>query len=262
MTGLAAQLAYALDPGQMACALGIEPDPWQLALLRSTSKRLLLNCSRQSGKSTVVALMALWQALYAPGSLILVLAPGLRQSSELFKKLVSAYDRLGRPVAAAAQTALSLQLRNNSRVVALPGLEARVRGFSGASLIAVDEASRVDDALYRSIRPVLSVSGGKLALLSTPWGRRGFFYEEWERREQWDYYEVPATSCPRIPAAFLAEEARVLGHWWYGQEYCCTFSDTTDQVFSYDVVRAALSDDITPIFTGGTGGRPDSSTVA
>ena len=43
--------------------LGLEPDPWQLDVLRGEHQRLLLNCSRQAGKSTVAALLALVKAM-------------------------------------------------------------------------------------------------------------------------------------------------------------------------------------------------------
>jgi hypothetical protein len=55
---LAADLARALDPVQFSLAAGITPDPWQAAVLRSTAPRLLLNCSRQSGKSTTVGTLS------------------------------------------------------------------------------------------------------------------------------------------------------------------------------------------------------------
>ncbi len=45
----------ALDPGRVLHAQGLTPDPWQQDLLFSTERQVLLNCSRQSGKSTVVA---------------------------------------------------------------------------------------------------------------------------------------------------------------------------------------------------------------
>jgi hypothetical protein len=50
------------------------PDPW---FLRSAAPRILLNCSRQSGKSTVTALLAAHTALYQPGALVLLLSPTL-----------------------------------------------------------------------------------------------------------------------------------------------------------------------------------------
>jgi phage terminase large subunit-like protein len=88
MVSLAEDLKLALDRCAFTRALGLEPDPWQRDLLRSTSDRVLLNCSRQSGKSTMTAVIALHRALYHPGSLILCLAPALRQSQELFGKVL------------------------------------------------------------------------------------------------------------------------------------------------------------------------------
>jgi hypothetical protein len=84
--GAATDLAMALDKVAVARAVGIEPDRWQADLLRSTAARILLNCARQSGKSTVAGVLAVHAALYEAGALILLLSPTLRQSQELFKK--------------------------------------------------------------------------------------------------------------------------------------------------------------------------------
>ena len=64
-------------------------------------------------------------------------------------------------------------------MVALPGNEMTTRGYSDVGLLVVDEASRVSDELYYSIRPMLAVSGGRLIALSTPWGARGWFHAAW-----------------------------------------------------------------------------------
>src|SRR5687768_12459171 len=138
-------LRLALDRVAFAAELGIVPDGWQRDLLGSSSDRVLLNCSRQSGKSTMSALIALHRALYHPGSLVLCLAPALRQSQELFGKVLGFYRELGRPVAPQGERKLSLELENGSRIITLPGSEKTIRGFSGVSLLVVDEASRVDD---------------------------------------------------------------------------------------------------------------------
>jgi len=238
----------ALDPVLLAIRAGITPDPWQQEVLRSTSPRLLLNCCRQSGKSTTTAVLAVHQALYAPGSLVLLLSPSQRQSQELFRKCLHVYRAAGRPVPQEAESALRLELENGSRLVALPGKEATIRGYSGVSLLLLDEASRVDDGLYASVRPMLAVSGGRLVALSTPWGRRGWWYEAWQSGEAWERYEVPATECPRISPDFLAEERRVLGDLWFRSEYLCQFTDTIDQVFATDDIQAALSTEVAPLF--------------
>jgi hypothetical protein len=165
MVSLSKDLKLALDRVAFVEKLGIVPDSWQQDLLRSSSDRVLLNCCRQSGKSTMTAIVALHRTLYHPGSLILCLAPALRQSQELFSKMSGFYRDLGRPVSAVAERKLSLELENHSRIITLPGSEKTVRGFSGAALLVVDEAARVEDSLYYAVRPMLAVSGGSLMML-------------------------------------------------------------------------------------------------
>ncbi len=99
MVSLAQDLTLALDRVAFAKRIGLEPDPWQLDLLRSGSDRVLLNSTRQGGKSSMAAIIALDRALYHPESLILCLAPALRQSQELFTKIATLYSELDRPVA-------------------------------------------------------------------------------------------------------------------------------------------------------------------
>ena len=241
-------LRLALDPIAFAEKLGIVPDGWQEDFLRSSADRVLLNCSRQSGKSTMSAMIALHRALYHPGSLVLCLAPALRQSQELFGKVAGFYRDLGRPVAPQGERKLSLELENGSRIITLPGSEKTIRGFSGATLLLVDEASRVDDGLYYAIRPMLAVSGGRLMMLSTPAGRRGVFHEEWTNGEGWERYEIPAEEVPRIPPGFLAEERAALPAFIYEQEYCCRFIETEDQLFGYDLVASSITDEVAPLF--------------
>ncbi len=124
--------------------------------------------------------------------------------------------------------------------------ESTIRGFSGVSLLAIDEAAWVPEALYLSVRPMLAVSGGRLVVLSTPHGTRGFFYEAWRGSEAWERVEVPATSCPRISPAFLAEERRTMGEWFFQQEYCCTFSESEAQLFNRSDIDAAFREEIEP----------------
>jgi hypothetical protein len=251
MVELRDDLRLALDRVAFAQALGFDPDPWQEDLLGSSSDRVLLNCSRQSGKSTISAIIALHRALYHPGSLVLALAPALRQSQELFGKVAGFYRDLGRPVAPQGERKLSLELENGSRIITLPGSEKTIRGFSGVGLLLVDEAARVDDELYFAVRPMLAVSGGSLMMLTTPYGKRGAFYEEWTSGHGWERYEVPVRDCPRISEEFLEEERRALHSWVYRQEYECSFEETEDQVFTTDVVERAVTSEVTPLF--GTG---------
>jgi len=196
----------------------------------------------------MAGVVALHKSLVAPGSLILILAPAERQAKELFSKVAEAYHALGHVIPAESYRKLGMELTNGSRIEALPGTEKTVRGFSGVDLLVVDEASRVADELYYAVRPMLAISGGRLMLLSTPYGKRGVFFEEWSQGEGWERYEVPAAECPRIPASFLEEERMALPAWVYRQEYECSFEETEDQVFSHELVSAAITDEVTPLF--------------
>jgi hypothetical protein len=247
---LGSNLALALDPVALARQLGLTPDAWQAELLRTDARQRILLCCRQAGKSTVSALLALHTALYRPPALVLLLSPSLRQSQELYRKVRSDYRALGDAAPGVLEeTALRMELANGSRIVSLPGKESTVRGFSGTSLLIVDEASRVSDALYHAVRPMLAVSGGQLVLLSTPFGKRGFFWHEWaEGGADWHRVMITANECPRIDPAWLARERAAIGDWWFRQEYLCEFVDTADQVFGMEVVLRALSSEVQPLF--------------
>jgi hypothetical protein len=246
------QQAVANDPVELARRASIEPDAWQAEVLRSKARQTILLCSRQAGKSTVTSLLALHQAIYTPNSLVLLLAPALRQSQELFRKLRAAQAALlPLPVEVEEESALRTEYANGSRIICLPGKEATIRGFSGVSLLVVDEASRVPDALYASIRPMLAVSGGRIVLLSTPFGKRGFFSQEWhEGGKDWHRAKITAYDCPRIPKDWLDTERRAIGSWWFRQEYLCEFLDSIDQVFATEDIERAIDDSIKPLFGG------------
>ena len=122
------------------------------------------------------------------------------------------------------------------------------RGFSAPSLLLIDEASRVSDDLYKSLRPMLAKGEGELWMMSTPWGKRGFFYDTWaEGGAEWERVRVPADECPRIGSVFLEEERRTMGERWYKQEYQCEFVDSVSGVFERNLVEEAITGDFEPL---------------
>lgn len=243
---LARDLAAALDPVRFAETCGIVPDSWQADVLRSDARQLILCCSRQAGKSTTTALMALWTAIYQPGALVLIVSPSLRQSQELYRKVANLLRVLKQP-APSEESALRLELPNGSRLVSLPGSERTIRGFSAPALVIEDEAARVDDSLYIGIRPMLATSGGRLVLLSTPFGERGHFHREWCDGTGWQRFSVPAQACPRIDPAWLAQERQSMPDFLYRQEYGCEFVADQSQYFASNLIDAALID-AAPLF--------------
>jgi hypothetical protein len=244
---MAVDLACALDPVTFAQdKLGFGPDEWQSEFLREDGN-CLLNCSRQSGKSTTTAVKGLYKANYTAGALVLLVSKAFRQSQELFGKVTEFRKRLSPGPVLIEDNKLSATFKSGSRIVCLPGSGDTIRGFSGPSLIIEDEAAFVDDGVYTAIRPMLAVSAGQLVLMSTPHGRRGHFYDA-HRSEEFRVFTITADQCPRIAKDFLASERRALGESLYRQEYFCEFLDTVDQVFRTEHIERAISDEITPLF--------------
>jgi hypothetical protein len=171
--------------------LGFFPDRQQEELLRSSEgsnrqvtdlphnlpQRRIVNCTRQWGKSTVAAVVAVHRAYFRAKSLVVVACPTEKQSAELVWKARDFMTKLGLRQRRDGSNRISLRLPNGSRIVGIPGKEATLRGFSAVSLLIIDEASRVDDSVYKALRPMLAVGNGDLWLLSTPFGRRGFLRE-------------------------------------------------------------------------------------
>ncbi len=221
--------------------LGFVPDEKQRCVLESTAKRGILNCSRQWGKSTVTAAKAVHRAYTRPGSLVLVAGPCERQSAEFLRKASGMVRRLHIKPRGDGDNATSLLFPNGSRIVGLPGTEATVRGFSAVSLIVIDEASRVKDEMYQSLRPMLAVGDGDLWLMSTPNGQSGFFYEVWAGGDE-EWYRVSATAeeCSRIPKEFLEEERRAKTAAYFEQEYMGRFTAHEGAYFDPALIEAAV----------------------
>jgi hypothetical protein len=232
--------------------LGLDADEHQSAILRSTAKRGILNCTRQWGKTTVSVAKAVHRVFTIPKSLVVVASPGARQSGEWMKKAAEMLEQLNIPKRGDGYNKISLLLPNGSRIVGLPEVEAKVRGFSALSMLVIDEAARVSDEMYRALRPMLSVGNGDLWMMSTPFGKQGFFYETWEHGgshggESWMRVRVPATECARISQEFLEEQRSVMGMDSFRQEHMCEFVGSGVGSFDRDLVEAALDDDLEPI---------------
>jgi hypothetical protein len=99
---------------------------------------------------------------------------------------------------------------------------------------------------------MLAVSGGRIILLSTPRGKRGFFHDVWiEGGADWNRTRIDAHQCPRISPEWLEREKAAMPDFWFRQEFLCEFCETLDSVFSFSDIQSALSDTIQPfIFEG------------
>jgi hypothetical protein len=233
------------DPAQWAHSMtGFTLDPWQAGVLRSRARRLAMLCCRQSGKTETVSLLAAWIALN--GGLVVVLAPSLRQSANLFRRMREHLQRAGTNFA--RETATEIAVTGGGIAICLPGdRPSMVRGISlrhaGEAALVVDEAAFVKDGLWPVASPMLAAAPqARMLLLSTPAGPAGEFHRLWTASDEpWERVTVRASDCPRISPAFLEEERRRLGR-LFDQEYDCEFLATGAAVFSPDALAAMFGD--------------------
>ncbi len=237
------ELVHALDPVAFAVErLGFTPDPWQERVLHSSSNRILLNCTRQAGKTTITAVLSLHTAIYQPRSLILLFSKAQRQSSELLAKIHGYINTMERPPLLTKEAATEIRLKNGSRVVSLPGDGDSIRGYSAPNLIVEDEAAFVTDELYEAFLPMLATSNGRLILMSTPNGKRGHFHAAWSgMNTKWQRESITASQVTRISPEYLEDMRAEYGPWKFQQEFFCKFVEANDQFFSDDAIERAFS---------------------
>jgi hypothetical protein len=249
MRDLGGDLALALDPGVWGSrVLSIPFDAQQLRFLRSPAKRFALNCHRQWGKSTVMAARSVHRMIYQPPWLVVAISPSARQSAELVRKAEAFAGLAGVSFKGDGDNPVSMVFPNGSRLVGLPDAEGRIRGFSSVHDLLVDEASRVGDDTYKACRPMVAAVDGNISLVSTPFGKRGFFHKACEvDPEYWERLNVSAEDSGRFSRAYLAEEMRELGPLWYPQEYGCAFIDATTSIFSHQMLLGAIRPGLEPL---------------
>lgn len=226
--------------------LGVVPDGWQRDLMRSTSDLAAL-CGRRVGKSQSAGWVAAHHVVEGEGRTALCISPTQRQSGELFRLAKAAIVKALPGADFATDNRLSCELPNGSRLLSLPGDPQTVRGLT-ASLVLLDEAQSLPDGgheLFASVRPMLATTGGRMIVLGTPLDRSGLLFDIWEGdiALDWRKVHVPSTECPRIPAAFLENERRLLGEAIFRREYLAEFAASATGMFDHDLLRAALLPD-------------------
>lgn len=244
----ATDISCAFDkPFFMETAFNLSPDSWQKKILIQKNKNVLLLCSRQSGKSTVCASLALHYAVFKESAMVLIVSATHRQAKETLRKVKDGLDFAEKFVHIIKNNNSTIGLSNKSRIKAVPSRQNTIRSYSAVNLMIIDEAAHVEDEIFYTVNPMLAVSKGMLIALSTPFGQRGWFYNLWANNDNWDKTKITANDCPRITDEFINSQRKILGDWWIRQEYFCEFVDSDDQIFSHELIMDAITSDIKAI---------------
>lgn len=225
-------------------------DPWQMEVLISKNKHLMLLCSRQSGKSSILAVKSFIKALTTPDALILIIAEQ-RQSNEDMRKvkeLARSFDEWLKETYAGevrftpiSDNITSIEWSNGARIVALPANE-KVRGFSAPTMVIMDEAAYQPDETFVAVDPMMTVSQGQLVLASTPSGTNGFFATEF-KNPRYEMVRVSWQDCPRIKPEEIALKRELYGEAYVKQEYETIFLDDIQALFTERSLRESIDED-------------------
>jgi phage FluMu gp28-like protein len=160
---------------------GFQTKDYQADLLRDKSKRIVVRWSRQAGKTTCIALRAIWFACAYPKTLTLIVAPTLRQSMIMSDRIQDFLTGIPKEKCSALIEKMqrtTVRFRNGSRIIALPNSPQLLRGYTANQCIADESAFFKDDELvfYNVLYPMLSTTDGTLIASSTPWSKDSVFY--------------------------------------------------------------------------------------
>ena len=206
----------------------IEFDKWQQEIIDDDSNNIAIRAGRQVGKSFVIAHKCARYALNNPNKTVLVIASVDRQATLLFEKILETLIQLDNKSVSKGRdrpTKHHVKLKNGTRIYSLPTGRSGygIRGYTIDLLIA-DEAAFIPEEVWVAVAPMLATTGGKMILLSTPWGKRGYFYDCF-KDETFKTWHVNAEECPRVPESFIKQQKKRLTKLAYEQEVLGNFLD-------------------------------------
>lgn len=142
--------------------------------------------------TTDIAHEAIWKSFTAPNRMILFVSPGLRQSRipmRVIHDVVMSKTDLARQVIKKNES--TLELSNGSIFISLPNSPGLIRGFP-ATDVYLDEAAHFENSsqVMAAIRPSLLATHGSLTVQSTPFGKRGLFFNLYQQAV--DLKDTPA----------------------------------------------------------------------
>ena len=192
---------YRNDPVKFAIeVIGIEPDDWQKELLRAVAdpktRRVTCRSGHGVGKSTAVAMAAIWHVLMRVPSKTVVTAPTSAQLFDAcFAEMKNVAKRLKKPFndlleiksdrielkSQPQSTFISCRTSRQEQPEALAGVH------SDNVLLLADEASGIPASVFEAASGSMSGHNATTVLTGNPTRNTGFFYDTHNRLKEYRY---------------------------------------------------------------------------
>jgi Terminase large subunit, T4likevirus-type, N-terminal len=236
------ETAFRIDPALwVRNVLGIKPAAWQEEFLRAPQgASILALTARQVGKTTTAAWAIAHFLIFTPGGLCVIACPAQRQSAEAVRRVRGSLIKVGAELV--SDNVYGLELKNGSRVLALPGSDDSIRGLTVDGWIVADEAARLPHDLIAALRPMRARRPqARFAMLSTAWSRSDPFWMAWAGEDAtWIRLKATANSDSTLFApGFLEQERRALGEFVFNREYLGIPGGGQASPFTWDLYERA-----------------------
>lgn len=221
--------------------LNITPFDYQIPFLLCNSKRQIFKGGRKIGKTTMTAIKALFKAITEPEQMILIIAPTLEQakiSFDMIKNFIISNDFLASQVERMTLTMVFFKNKSQIFVRACGRTGFQARGYN-ADLWIVDEEAFIPDAVYNAIKPNIAARRGSIIEISTPFGKRGVFYQNYYS-DEYVQFSAKTSECPLVEKSFLESEKKRMSEVEYLQEYEGEFVEEVDVFFPRDLILSCL----------------------
>ena len=233
-------LVVGLDPlARFAQAIG-PPDDWQMEVLRTDpvtnedDQFVTVLAPRQTGKSTTIGALAYDDV--TRGKTCLLAAPSQRQSQELLRRIVVFLQADPVPPKLIRSSLSEIETSGGGRVISIPATD-QARGFT-ADTIVLDEAAWLDDTAISALLPMRKTDG-RVLMMSTPYGREGFFYDIWSAAKTRRIF-ARSVDIPRLREK-VAYDRRFMSEIRFRAEHLCEFLGSGLPLISLDVLDTAIS---------------------
>ncbi len=209
---------YQHDPVKFAReVIGMEPDEWQCELLQSVADPKIRRVSCRSGhgvgKSSAVAMAAIWHVLMRVPSKTVVTAPTSAQLFDAcFAEMKNIAKRLKPPFnelleiksdrielkSAPESTFISCRTSRQEQPEALAGVH------SPSTLLLADESSGIPESVFEAASGSMSGIHSTTVLTGNPTRNTGFFYDTHNRlKENWHTMHVSCVDSNRVSEDFI-----------------------------------------------------------
>ena len=223
----------------------LQLDKWQQDILDCKNKYILLCKGRQIGGTTIMARKCADRMLTQKGCHIIVVSLTEDQAQLVVIMVLTYLEKnfkgyIAKPYSKNI-TKNKIVLKNGSQILSRPVGQTgdAVRGFTG-NVLYINEASRMPESVFTAAKPILLTTGGDIWMDSTPFGKKGYFYESWLNKH--DRFKVFYMSSEEViqerPISdswtkkqreegiqMLKEEKADMGVLAYSQEYLGLFME-------------------------------------